>query len=533
MSALLGLLLLLGIVIAIVALVRRLISNQADEASDGHDIVAYLVLALAMGVAGFAMARLATSAFPSDALVIDPSRDLAASLPALIVASPFVVYFWRRQAERRIAYPNSIGWGVYLTIILLLFGIAFAVTAVMFINGLLGDDTANWAQAVVFGIIVGLHEAAARRSPPAGDAGEIYRVVGSAIGLFTLGIGLIGLFGGGVFSSILDGIWNDFSGNVEWLPWTAMVIVGAPIWMYYWFRPWADNPGLPRNAWLVAVTSGTMAMTLVGAVGTIATVIDATAGNNRSSADATPFFMAAGLVGLATWVIHRRSMGTARSDSIRFYEYVVAAGSLVSLVASAVTLTQLAFGDRTIVGGDASDVMIAAVWLISSVAAWLWFHTRWTTGVREEETASWPRRLYLLGVGAAFGIAAAIALIAVLVVITRRTLDGQEGGSLLIPSSIFVFSGLAAWYLLTLYFQSRELVESEEVIAPFDVTIICGHPGPVSAMLPPQARVRVIHRNDGHGIISEETAAEIVEMVGHRSSHVWVDDEGVRIAPIG
>lgn len=534
MSALLGLGVLLAIIIGIVVLVRRLISNQTNEASDGHDIVSYLVLALAMGVAGFALARLATSAFPSDALVIDPSRDLSASLPALVVSSPFVVYFWRRQAERRITYPNSIGWGVYLTIILLLFGISFTVTAVIAINGLFGEDSGNWAQVVVFATIVGLHELAARRTPPAADAGEIYRVVGSAIGLFTLGIGSIGALGAGVFTSLFDAVWTDFSGTTEWQPWLAMVVVGAPIWAYYWFRPWPEvQPGLPRNAWLVAVTSGTMAMALIGGVGTVATFIDATAGDSRSSNEVVPFFLAAGLVGIGIWIVHRRTMGWQRTDPIRLYEYIVAAGALFSTVVAAVALVQLAFGDRTIVGGDTADVLITTVWLISSVLAWLWFHTRWTKGDSDQERASWPRRLYLLGVGAVLGVAAAIALIAVLVVITRRTIDGQEGGSLLIPSSIFVLSGAAAWYLLALFFQTRELAKTEEVIAPFDVTIICGHPGPVSTMLPSQARVRVIHRSDGVGVINEELAAQIVEMVGHRASHVWVDAEGVRIAPVG
>ena len=526
----LSLVILLAVVIGVVAIVRRLISRPQSTPQDGHDIVAYLVLALAMSVAGFAFAGLVNAAFPSGGLIVDPASDLAASLPALIVASPFVVFFWRRQAERRLQFPDSVGWGIYLSIVLLIFGIAFAVAAVLFFNGVFGDGRVELTNALVFGALVGLHEFAARHSPPQGDAGEIHRLIGSAIGLFTLGVGLVGTIGA-LLTALFDAGGSELPGP-EWLPWVSMVLVGGPIWIYFWFRQWKEGPGLPRHVWLVAISSGSIVTALVGVVGALVLIIEWAAGDGGSSEEAIPFLLAAAVVGFATWLIHRRDLGSERVNSVRAYEYLVAAVALISAVGAGVTLTQFALGDRTLVGGDAFDVLSATLWLIASVSTWLWFHQRSYQGSPEEEATAWPRRLYLLGVGAVMGVGAAIALIAALVVVAQRLFENSDDGNLIIPLATFLFAGVAAWYLLTLYFKNREYTELKEVATPFEVTIVCSHPGPLGTMFPKQARIRVVYRSDGQGVITEETAESIVELVGHNSSHVWVDDEGVRVAQV-
>jgi hypothetical protein len=51
-------------------------------------------------------------------------------------------------------------------------------------------------------------------------------------------------------------------------------------------------------------------------------------------------------------------------------------------------------------------------------------------------------------------------------------------------------------------------------------------------MFPEQARLRVIYRDDDSGVIDDEMAARIVEEVGTRSSIVWVDADGARVAPV-
>jgi hypothetical protein len=72
---------------------------------------------------------------------------------------------------------------------------------------------------------------------------------------------------------------------------------------------------------------------------------------------------------------------------------------------------------------------------------------------------------------------------------------------------------------------------SDEVVTPFDVTIISSHPGTIATRFPKQAKVRVLHRGDVSGAIDDEMADEIVAAVNNKSSLVWVDDDGFRIAP--
>jgi hypothetical protein len=69
------------------------------------------------------------------------------------------------------------------------------------------------------------------------------------------------------------------------------------------------------------------------------------------------------------------------------------------------------------------------------------------------------------------------------------------------------------------------------VVTPFEVTIICSHPGMLASLFPKEARTRVIYRGDEAGIVGEEMAAQIVEAVGHKSSIIWVDEDGFRVAP--
>ena len=95
-----------------------------------------------------------------------------------------------------------------------------------------------------------------------------------------------------------------------------------------------------------------------------------------------------------------------------------------------------------------------------------------------------------------------------------------------------VYTGLAAWYLLAAYFRGRAGVQADKVvIAPFDVTVVCSHPGLLATKFPEEARLRVLYRGDDEGIVDEAMADEIVASVANRSCFVWVDGDGYRIAP--
>jgi len=527
--AILPLLAIVVVILLVVFAVQRVMKKGDGAKSGGADIVAYLLLALAMGVTGFALVELANTAFPGDRFIFDPADTVATSVAAIVVAGPFLVYFWRRQADRRVEYPASAGWTLYLTAIELVFMTAFVVSAVFFVDQVLIErGVSGWASTIVFGAIVVFHELAARRTPPRSDGWELPRVTGSAIGLITAVIGL-----NGAIAALLTPLLS-LSGPAELSPWLPMFLVGAPIWLYRWLPRWDGEPGPPRLVWMVVVSL----VSYVGVVGTGSAIIVLTLqyllGDTGTASDhfeALPQLLATGITALAAWLFHRRLLGSVRTTPLMSYEYGIAAIGLVSGVIAAIGLTVIAFDRSLLVGGGTNDVIGATVALVVGLMLWLIFSRRHERGDPGEEAAAWPRRLYNLGLGVLFGLAAAIALITTLFILLRRLLGDDGSSSLLIPFAVFIYTALAAWYLLAAYSRDREATASDEVITPFDVTIICGHPGLIATKFPPQARLSVIHRGDGLGVIDDEMAERIVAQVNNQSSIVWVDLDGFRIAP--
>jgi hypothetical protein len=524
----LPLLLVIALIVLVIVVAIQRSMNKGKERGGGADVVAYLVMALAMGVAGFAIAELATTAFPGDRFVFDPAQNVATALASLAVSAPFLVYFWRRQAGRRKMYPASAGWTVYLTLIELVFMTAFVVASVLFVNGLLTDRSASaWTGTLVFGAILVLHELAVRRDPPLSDANELPRVVGSAIGLITSAVGLAGTLTA-VFGLGFESLEVDFD------PWLAMLVVGLPVWAYQWLRQWGGEPSVPRLTWSTVVSIVSVSTAIGAFISLIAMTLQYVLTDTPPASqhfEIAPAALGLLFAGLPIWATHRRTLGRPQSTPRRAYEYATAALGLTTAVGSAIWLTIIAFDRSLLVGGSVSDVITATTALVAGLIVWRGFTLLATRGAPELEAASWPRRLYHLGFGIVFGLAAAGSLIAVLFILFRRLLDGDGTSSLLTPLAIFAYTGLAAWYLLAVYARERQEDEDEERVSPYEVTIITSHPGMIATKFPDQARLRVIHRGDDLGAIDEETAEAIVAAVGHRPSLVWVDEDGFRVAP--
>ena len=527
-------LLLLAVVLVVVLVIQRSMSQKEDPVgATGADIVAYLVLALSMGVAGFSLASLASTAFPGETFVFNPAEEVATSLSALVVSVPFLIYFWRRQARRRATYPGSAGWTLYLALIELVFMSAFVISAVVFLNRVLdGDVTSAWTGVLVFGAIVVFHEHAVRITPPQSDAGELRRVLGSAIGLITATVGLVGVGAGVIGLGIerLGGVPRD----TGFQPWLAMFIVGAPIWWYRWLRPWDTKPAAPKLTWAVTTTTVSLSVCLGAAAGILVMILEYLFAETTPSGrhfEMIHLALALSLTGLGIWMIHRRELRTAPRNAYLLYAYTVAAFGLAVAMSMAIALTISTFSETLIVGRSATDVITFASVLAVGAGTWLVLERR-GMGSEEPGIISWPRRLYTLGVGAFFGLIAAGALITAIFVLLRRVLADSQSGSLLEPVTVLVYAGLSSFYLLRFYATERAETPSAAVVAPFEVTVICAHPGMIASRFPPQARLRVFHHDDFAGVITDEMADEIVEAVDNRPSFVWVDGDGFRIAPM-
>ncbi|MEA1902520.1 MAG: DUF5671 domain-containing protein [Actinomycetota bacterium] len=532
MGGIVGLLILGGITVGIIAAVRRVMAKRETSAPSG-DIVAYLLLALAVGTAAFSLAELAEAAFPGDSFISDVETQVATALAGLVVAGPVAWVLWRRQAERRRASPGEAGWVVYLAIIEVVFMTGFAIAAFSVINFLVGDgDSPAWINAIVFAGVILLHEVAVRRSPPPTDGAELYRIIGSAIGLITTSIGLAGLI-----YWVLDQIYGSLaatSSSADVGIWLAFLIVGAPIWAYRWWTSWSDEPSLARKTWLV-ITSVLGLGVAIGSATSIA-VLTALFLFSETDSAATHFAALPGIIGTGTvaafvWAHHGRRMGDERTAPIQMYGYAMAAIGLSAAIGAATGLATIAFAPADFINDPAPFVISATAILVVGLLVWGRFWSQAQGVPRELEAGTTPRRLYLVGFAVVTGLVSASALIGTLFVLFQLLISGESSDTLAVQASLFVFSGLATWHLLRNSAGDRDLIESPEVLTPFDVTIICSHPGMIATVFPDEARLRVIYRGDEAGVITDDMAQAIVEDIDNISSIVWVDDTGYRVAP--
>jgi len=238
-------------------------------------------------------------------------------------------------------------------------------------------------------------------------------------------------------------------------------------------------------------------------------------------------------VALGIWRHHRQRIGAERDNTLRTYEYIMAALGLAFAVGGVTALVTVAFGDEALVGDSRPEVVLSlAILTLTAVAVWLWFWNKCQSSDRAAESVSLPRRIYLLGMAIVAGLAAAQALIATLVVLFQFAfgLDPSQG-TLVTEGALAVFATLTTVHLLRVNRDDRALIETSDAILPFTVTIVCSHPGKLAALFPKEATTRVIYRADEAAIVTEEMAEAIVAAVATDSSIVWVSDTGFEVAP--
>ena len=531
--ALAGLLFLVLVAGVLVVVVRGVRGRDRQEEQGGLDLIPYLILALAVAAAGFASAALARASLTPDRLIGRPTGELAGALAALVVAAPITYLLWRRQARRRKTFPATAGWPVYLAIIELVFLIAF-LTAVSQLAGFLGGEgeQADWTDLLIYGGIVVFHWWAERREAPRGDIGDLPRLVGSGVALVALTIGLIGTLEW-LFSVAYEALWGLGDIPDPAIP-IALAVAGAAIWAWRWLPAWEEEPDVLRNFYLGFVSALSLIMALGAGVGIIASLLTFVFGEAGPAADhfdSLPLGLAFAIVGSALWFHHGHRLGPDRTGGRRGYEYVMAATGLAALVGSTTALVAAAFTPTLAGTNSGSTLLTIACAVIASGWVWLSFWRKAQAAPRAEEARALSRRIYLIGMAIILGLTAAGSLIAVLVVVFRALLGEieAEARSLRIPVTLTLTAGLATWHLFD---QIRADGAGAKTIEakPFAVTVVCSHPGTLATLFPEEATVRVLYRGDDTGMIDEEMASAIVAAVDRRSSLVWVDESGFRLA---
>ncbi|MET0564884.1 MAG: DUF5671 domain-containing protein [Acidimicrobiia bacterium] len=518
----------------VIALVVRAVRGRDKQDEDGGlDLIPYLLLALFVGAAGFSLAALARASLTPDRLIGRPTGELAGALAGLVVAAPIAYFLGRRQARRRKSFPETPGWPVYLAIVELVFLTAFLAAVAQVAGFLSGDgDRADWTDLVIYGGIVGFHWWAERRERPMGDIGDLPRLVGSGVALVALTIGLIGTLEW-LFSIAYDAL-SELDDVPDPAVAIALAVAGAAIWAWRWLPAWDEEPNVLRNFYVGFVTAFSLTMAIGAGVSMIATLLTFVLGDGGPAGDHfddLPLSMAFVISGAGLWYHHSHRLGPGRTGARRGYEYAMAAAGLGALVGSTTALVEAAF-TPTLAGTNSSATLITiASAVIASGWVWLAFWGKAQAAPRAEEARSLSRRVYLIGMAIVLGLTAAGSMIAVLVVVFRTVLGEVEAsaGSLRVPITLTLTAGVATWHLFD-QIRADSAGRERTVSRPFAVTVICSHPGTLSTRFPEEATVRVLYRGDDVGMIDDEMASAIVAAVDGRSSLVWVDESGFRLA---
>jgi len=530
--SILGLLFPLLLVGGIIAVIKAF-SGKDQERSEGGDLVAYGLLAIFVGGLVWALFLLGRAAFPGNELIETSRGTLAGALAGLIVAAPLTYYLWRRQDERRTTFPGSVGWPLYLALTDAIYLTWLVVYAVLIVAAIFGDnDFPRLTEVLVIAGVVGIHEWASRADRPGSNISQIHRVVGSFIGLVTLSIGA-----GILLYSLFVTVYGTFyanSGEPLYEVGIGMTVVGAAVWARRWLQSWPAEPDSTRITYTVLISYSAM-VSLVASVTAIA-IFFATFLLDRPDSPGSHFepvtaLLAVALVSGLVWWHHRPKLGPERSDSVRSYEYLLMATGLSAAIGFATALVAIVTETDPLVDNLAT-VAVSLV-LASTAAGLLWwlFWNNAQEAPRAPEAASFPRRLYLMGMAIILGLTAAGAIVGVLLFIFQALFGlNPQISTLIIELTLAVLAGGAAYHLYSTY-RSDSIHRAERIGEPYLLTVITSHPGPLASALPEEAKLKVIHRGDDIGAINDELAAQIVESTRGVDSIVWVGEQGFESAP--
>lgn len=539
-SPIIALVFLLAVLAGVGLLISRLWNRRPDQADhEGVDILPYLILAIAVGVATFSLARLARAGLAGDRLAGENTNEIAAALAGMVVAAPITFFLWRRQQRRRKLYPRAPGWPLYLALVEIVFLTAFLSSVNQVAQAISDTGGVNpWTNLIVYGGVVAFHWWSARQEPPTGDASQLPRLVGSGVALIALAVGLAGVLGW-LFEWIYDGLFTETflrprNGDDVFVS-LALLVTGGPIWAWRWLPSWDEEPTVLRSVYLAGVSVLALATTLGAGIASIALLLGYGLSSTTSAASHfmdLPTTLSVLLVALAIWIHHRRRMGEDRNRAVVGYGYSMAAIGLGALVGAGTALVTTVWD--TPLAGDPTRQGLITIGLTVLVAGSVWLYF-WPAAQkhRVEERRALQRRVYLIGMAFILGLTAAGALIAVLVVAFQTVLGegGQATDSLPTSVTLTALAGLATWHLFTVL-RADGPADTTPASAPFAVTVICSHPGPLATVFPKEARIRVLYRTDGVGVVDEAMAGRIVATVDGRPSYVWVDQDGFRTAPV-
>jgi hypothetical protein len=490
----------LGLVVAVVLVVVAAVRRRGAGSGAGADhaagpgpggqgvrrffqylLLIGLLLAAASGVTGL-LGRL----LDGGRTLVTDDATLALQLALTLVGLPLwalLAWWTARQAATDPRELRSAGWSTYLIIVGLVSLLAAMVGWYQTLVMLVGVEPfrgGGVALAVVWSLVWAGHRWWAGRGTP-GEQLHPLVLLGALIGLLTAAAGLAELVS--ATTQELSGLGGESmvgSAGSPLLRATAVLVVGAAVWVVYWLLDAARGPR--GTGWLTLVLLVGVGGGLLAAIGALSVlgydVLVWLVGEPSSSAaadhfDDAPDQVGTVVVGLLVWWYHQAVLGAGRASERtevrRVYEYVMAAVGLVAasagLVMILVTVVEaIAARGDLVVGGSALNALLAALVLLAvGTPLWLW-HWRLAQAARRAdpvpELRSATRRTYLLILfGVAF-VAAVVALITLAYLVLEDALAGRLDAETMrrirFALGILVTTSLLAAYHWTIFRADRQ-----------------------------------------------------------------------------
>jgi hypothetical protein len=332
-----------------------------------------------------------------------------------------------------------------------------------------------------------------------------------------------------------------------------ILIVGVPVWWWYWFRHARHLERTPlwlAYVLLLGVLGGAVAV-ISGAGIMIFGVLQWILGDPPSAAAAGHFDFipdAVGSIGAgaAIWVYHTTVLGerTARprSEVDRVYDYLLSGSGLVvaaSGIATLITVVLKVVGGQGITSLQSNNATATALTLLV-IGTPLWWHY-WSTiqtNTRtspETELRSVTRRIYIFLLFGVAAIVSVINLIIIVFMIFNDILEGDFGAHTLdiaaAPIALLLTAGGLAWYHAAIFREDHASGLEVDVEAPTlrRVIVVGSNVAHIAQSVREDLGVSVTELNVTSDTVSALSAQDVLDLLGttrHEAVVVVADEAG-------
>jgi hypothetical protein len=553
----------------IIFLVAKLMSKRDKTTDEGAGVAIrrffqYSVMLVMLVLASFGVSGLINAAVSAGSRITTDTAETALSIAFVFVGLPVFVglaIYTARKLRTDPREQHSTGWAVYLTVAL--FGSLVTVMSLAgaFLAELLDDrsvDRAIGINATVWAVVwVGHWWVARRKGDPQRLQAQL--LLGSAAGLIVTFTGIT-VGATVVLSQIYDWLFGVSIINLGREPLVGsliILVVGVPVWWWYWFRHGRylnRGPLWLAYVLLLGVLGGAIAVivgTGVMVFGVLAWLIgDPGTASAVSHFEFIPAAIGSVVAGSVSWLYHATLLGErgerTRTEVDRVYDYLLSGAGLIvaaSGVTTLITVSLKALAGRGLTSFQSGNATAVALTLLV-VGVPLWWRY-WATIQRYRRTASdaelrsVTRRIYIFLLFGVAGIIAVVNLIVIVFIIFDDILVGDFGSITLdtasVPIALLLTAGAVAGYHFVIFREDRAAMHDVTQPTLARAVIVGTRTDPIVGSIRSDigASVTVIDVTSDPIIAADiQEALTILQTTDHRSMVVIPHEDGsYRIQP--